>query len=183
MLCRTALPSGHIPFPLCANPAGPARRPGLSRAANAVIFKSCSSGPYPPSTLQRNEAGRTMARILLIDDEALVRETMRMTLSEAGHAVEVAADGAEGLRMVHALRPDLVVTDIVMPAQEGIETIMAIRKAAFRMPIIAISGGNTGKVDFLQAAAALGATRVLRKPFGGAVLLAMVAECLAERPA
>lgn len=124
-----------------------------------------------------------MARILLIDDEALVRETMRMTLSEAGHAVTVATDGAEGLRLTLELRPDLIVTDIVMPAQEGIETIMAIRKAKLTMPIIAISGGNTGKVDFLQAAAALGATKVLRKPFGGASLLALVNECLAERPA
>lgn len=122
-----------------------------------------------------------MARILLIDDEFLVREMMRITLTEAGHAVTAAANGEVGLRKMHELQPDLIITDIVMPHQEGIETIIAIRKADAAMPIIAISGGSTGKVDFLKAAAAFGATKVLRKPFGNAALIAMVNECLVER--
>lgn len=121
----------------------------------------------------------SMASILLIDDELLVLEMMRITLSEAGHTITVAANGKEGLRLVESLRPDLVITDIVMPEQEGIETIRAIRKTDKTTPIIAISGGNSGKLDFLRAAAALGATKVVRKPFGSSTLLAAVNECLA----
>jgi CheY-like chemotaxis protein len=124
-----------------------------------------------------------MARILLIDDELLVREMMRITLTEAGHSVATATNGKEGLLQVDTLRPDLIITDIVMPEQEGIETIRAIRKTNAKTPIIAISGGASGKLDFLRAAAALGATRTLRKPFGSGTLLATVNECLAERPA
>lgn len=123
-----------------------------------------------------------MASILLIDDEFLVREMMRITLSEVGHTVILAADGKEGLRQVEELRPDLIITDIVMPDQEGIETIRAIRQKNKTTPIIAISGGSSGKLDFLRAATAFGATKVLRKPFNGSALLAAVDECLAAGP-
>lgn len=124
-----------------------------------------------------------MASILLIDDEFLVREMMRITLTDAGHAVSTAENGMDGLRQVEALRPDLIITDIVMPEQEGIETIRAIRGKDKTTPIIAISGGNSGKADFLRAAAAFGATKVLRKPFGSSALLSAVKECLADRSA
>jgi CheY-like chemotaxis protein len=120
-----------------------------------------------------------LAHILLIDDEALVRQGLSLTLLEAGHSVDCAGNGEEGMRLLEARRPDLVVTDIVMPDQEGIETIIAIRRDNPDMPIIAISGGNA---DFLHAASALGATRILRKPFGGAALLRAIGECL-ERSA
>jgi DNA-binding response OmpR family regulator len=121
-----------------------------------------------------------LAHILLIDDEALVRQGLSLTLTEAGHSVECAADGEAGMRKLEARLPDIVITDIVMPDQEGIETIIAIRKANPNLPIIAISGGSA---DFLHAASALGATRILRKPFGGAALLALIAECLGGPPA
>jgi CheY-like chemotaxis protein len=124
-----------------------------------------------------------MATILLIDDEELVRQTLGHTLTDGGHTVVFAGDGAEGLRRMAAVSPDLVITDIVMPDQEGLETIMALRKIAATLPIIAISGGGRGgKLDFLGAASALGATRVLRKPFGMAALLDAVNECLSGRP-
>jgi DNA-binding NtrC family response regulator len=79
------------------------------------------------------------------------------------------------------LQPDLVITDIVMPNQEGLETIIAIHKADVAIPIIAISGG--GGVDFLRAAEVFGASKILRKPFRTAALLAMVNECLTTNPA
>jgi YesN/AraC family two-component response regulator len=116
-----------------------------------------------------------VAHILLIDDEALVREGLGLTLTEAGHTVDFAENGDEGMRKLLARRPDLVITDIVMPDHEGIETIINMRRENPSLGIIAISGGNA---DFLRAASALGATKVLRKPFGAAALLQIVAECL-----
>jgi len=124
-----------------------------------------------------------MATILLIDDEELVRQTLGHTLTDGGHTVVFASDGAEGLRQMSGASPDLVITDIVMPDQEGLETIMALRKLAAALPIIAISGGGRGgSLDFLSAASALGATRVLRKPFGKAALLEAVNDCLSAIP-
>ncbi|MDQ7247638.1 response regulator [Dongia sedimenti] len=123
-----------------------------------------------------------MATILLIDDEVLVRQSLGHTLTDGGHTVVFAGDGAEGLRQMHAVNPDLVITDIVMPDQEGLETIMELRKISATLPIIAISGGGRGgSLDFLTAASALGATTVLRKPFGGTALLEAVEACLNAR--
>ena len=124
-----------------------------------------------------------MATILLIDDEVLVRQTLGHTLTDSGHTVVYAGDGVEGLQQMRAVNPDLVITDIVMPNQEGIETILALREISAALPIIAISGGGrAGSPNFLDAAAALGATRVLRKPFGTATLLEAVNACLNAGP-
>ncbi len=122
-----------------------------------------------------------MTNILLIDDEMLVRGTLGLMLTQAGHSVTFAADGEEGLRKVHAMQPDLVITDLVMPHQEGIETIIAIRKAKYAMPILAISGGSRGGFDYLRTAIEFGATKILYKPFGRAVFLQMVDDCLMTR--
>ena len=121
-----------------------------------------------------------MALILIIDDEPLMRRTMRTVLEKAGHRVEEAGDGNEGLRKFGELKPDLVVTDIVMPDREGVETIGALRRLAPEMPIIAISGGGSvGGTLFLELAEQLGATRTASKPLRNADLLRLVDECLA----
>lgn len=120
-----------------------------------------------------------MANILLIEDDELVRNSLAFTLRGAGHTVHVAHDGRDGVEKFSSLRLDLVVTDIIMPNQEGIETIIAIRKSNAVLPIIAISGaGGSGTVDFLKAATVFGATKVLRKPFGAKALVAAVNDCL-----
>lgn len=122
-----------------------------------------------------------MALILVVDDEPLMRRTIRAGLEKAGHQVEEAQDGEEGLRRFTELRPDLVITDIVMPEREGVETIRAIRAASPNTPIIAMSGGGSaGAMLFLDIADKLGATRTLPKPIRNAELLATVAHCLAK---
>lgn len=121
-----------------------------------------------------------MARLLLIDDDSLVRQTLQLALARAGHAVFAAENGREGLAVLDREAVDLVITDIIMPEGEGIETILEIRRRAPAIPIIAISGGGrTGHLDFLGIAQMFGATSVLAKPFTPAVLIASVERCLA----
>jgi CheY-like chemotaxis protein len=125
--------------------------------------------------------------ILVIDDDALVREALTLILERKGYEVACAADGKQGLKAFRSRRPDLVISDIVMPEMEGIEAIMELRILSHSCPIIAISGGGRfGKADFLSVAKQLGATATLNKPFETTELLQMVAKCLAApatRPA
>lgn len=115
-----------------------------------------------------------MARILLIDDDASVRRTVGRLLREAGHTVAEAADGKSGVEALQANGPDLVITDIVMPDQEGIETIRCIREAS-DVPVIAISGSHAANdYDVLRDAKLFGANVSIAKPFRSAELLAAI---------
>ena len=107
-----------------------------------------------------------MARMLVIDDDPSVRSLVSGLLEACGHSVVVAENGRAGMRAFEKDRIDLVVTDIVMPEQEGIATISAIRRLSPTVPILAISGSNTvGRYgDYLQAAEVLGASATLPKP-------------------
>jgi DNA-binding response OmpR family regulator len=116
-----------------------------------------------------------MAKILLIEDDQLVANTIEVVLMKAGYAVTHAVNGSDGLAKFKANPPDLVITDIVMPDKEGIETIQDLRALTRDLPIIAISGGGrTQNFDFLRIAHKMGANDVLKKPFANADLVAMV---------
>jgi hypothetical protein len=119
------------------------------------------------------------ARIVVADDEAGVRSFLRLVLESAGYQVMQAANGKQVLKEVLAGHVDLVITDLVVPEQEGIETIRALRKDAPGIGIIAISGARGGQ--FLEAARVMGAHAVLRKPVSAGLLLAKVAEVLKSR--
>lgn len=120
-----------------------------------------------------------MSDILLIDDEELVRVSLGAVLASAGHRVALAGDGEDGLRLYEAGRFDLVVTDIVMPGREGIETIRALRRGGRPVKILAISGGaRAGSGFYLTAARALGADDALLKPFTPAELRSAVARLI-----
>ena len=119
------------------------------------------------------------ARILVADDEAGVRSFLRTALEQGGYEVIEAEDGKQALRQARAGGVDLVITDLVMPEQEGIETIQALRKEMPGIGIIAISGKSEGQ--YLKMAAILGADATLAKPVGAELLLATVAEVLASR--
>jgi DNA-binding response OmpR family regulator len=119
--------------------------------------------------------------ILVIDDDAYSRMTLQLVLEDAGYAVECAEDGVLGLRAFTAHRPDLVVTDIIMPAREGLEMIGEMRKIDGNVPIIAVSGGGRLKsTDLLTLAGRLGADAVLSKPFAADELIDTVRRCLAQ---
>lgn len=125
-----------------------------------------------------------MARILLIDDDRLVRQSIRLALADSGHQLDEAENGADGLDRAAAAPPDLVITDLIMPEREGIETILALRRLAPDLPIIAISGGGRiGPGDLLAAAKRLGATTTLRKPFDDGELLDQIERALGMKVA
>lgn len=118
-----------------------------------------------------------MGRILVIDDDDDHRDTVREILEDVGYAVVEAADGQEGLHRCRAAPVDLVITDIVMPRQEGLETIMELRREFPAVPIIAMSGGGQRvKLDCLTLAKRLGAARTFRKPLDPPELLTAVRE-------
>ena len=108
-----------------------------------------------------------MANILVIDDEAPVRRLVALALEKQGHRVSEAGDGAEALRIMAEHSTDLVITDLLMPETDGIETIMELRRLYPATKIIAISGGGEYQsgAGFLRAAESLGADRTLTKPF------------------
>ena len=107
-----------------------------------------------------------MAEILIIDDDEMMRLTLRNMLDRAGHSVRDAANGNEGEAMWREQWPDLVITDLLMPEREGLETITALRQEDKSIPIIAISGGGRfGNADYLVIAQTFGASAALRKPF------------------
>lgn len=120
-----------------------------------------------------------MADIVIIDDEPMVRLTLRGMLEYAGHEVREAGDGREGLALCDEQCPDIVITDIIMPEQEGIETIRALRRDLPHVRVIAISGGGRfDNAELLRIALRLGAARVLAKPFRRAELVKAVDEVL-----
>ncbi len=121
-----------------------------------------------------------MATILLIDDDDLLRGALIQSLVKAGHKVIEASDGLQGCELARSLSVDLVLTDLVMPVQEGVETIMTLRRERPRLPIIAMSGGVTNSKLYLEIAGKIGAKRMLPKPFLPRALLAMIDEILAE---
>lgn len=123
-----------------------------------------------------------MARVLVIDDELKLRQAVRHMLETASHEVQEAENGRAGLQALQAHRPQIVITDIVMPQKEGLETIMEIRRIAPEVAIIAISGGGrTGNLDFLNLARKFGACATLAKPFRMADLLKAVDDALNTR--
>ena len=123
-----------------------------------------------------------MAKILVIDDDAAMRKVVRRTLADARHEIIEAADGIEGFKSFRAETPAIVVTDIIMPEQEGIATIREMRAIRSDVVIIAMSGGGAGPGDlYLDIAKVFGADAVLPKPFRPAELLALV-ERLTNRP-
>ncbi len=122
-----------------------------------------------------------MSRILVIDDNDLVRDTLVRILERAGFETAAAKNGREGLAQFHSQPPDLVVTDVIMPDLDGIETIMALRQAAPGIPIIAVSGGGKAHaMQFLDIAQKLGADLALSKPFKPAELVSAITELLAR---
>jgi DNA-binding NtrC family response regulator len=122
-----------------------------------------------------------MAQILIIDDDDHARAVLRQALERAGHSVLEAADGREGLRVYCVSPAEIVITDILMPEQNGLETIMALRKEFPDVKIIAITGGGkTGRMDFLYVAERLGALYTFHKPFELRELMDAVHELLRD---
>jgi len=123
-----------------------------------------------------------MAKILIIDDDNQFRRLCRIILENAGYTDIVEAEnGHIGMKLIRNDHFDLVITDIIMPDKEGIETIMETRKDFPAIKIIAMSGGGkVGPDNYLVMAGHLGAGRTLAKPFQQSELVNAVRELLKE---
>ena len=121
-----------------------------------------------------------MASILVIDDNAALREVLRIGLETAGHNVREMRNGREGVRAFRKEPCDLVITDIFMPDRDGLELIEALRRTHPQVKIIAMSGAS-GTMDYLPVAQSLGAARIIRKPFAVPTMLTVVAELLGRQ--
>ena len=134
-----------------------------------------------PATNHRLNCSLIMpTTILLVDDDDDFRRVAAITLKRAGYEVHEARNGAQAVHECFSLHPNLVIIDLIMPEQEGLETIVELRQMNPALPIIAISGGgrNTPE-DYLAMAKKLGANRMLAKPFMGSEMLQVVSEVLA----
>ena len=121
----------------------------------------------------------TTAEILIIEDDAIMREALADWLRAAGYRVHQAADGHAGLAAVKLAVPALVVTDIYMPGTSGAGVITELKQGYPEIPVIAISGlFNSGHGMDVDTAIALGAARALAKPFKRGDLLRAVAELI-----
>ena len=120
-----------------------------------------------------------MANILVVDDEELARFTMREILENWGHKVFEARTGAGAGRVLRQSPIEVVITDIIMPGEDGVSLTARIRRDHPMTKIIAVSGGGrTTDRDFLTQARVRGADHVLAKPFAEKALIALVKACL-----
>jgi len=120
-----------------------------------------------------------MARILIIDDEAMIRNLLAKILEREGYEIVTASGGEDGIKIHRENPADLIITDLIMPGKEGIETIMELRRDFKDVKIIAMSGG--GRIDpetYLQMAKTLGAIKTIAKPFDRKELLKTIQKLL-----
>ena len=122
-----------------------------------------------------------MSKILVIDDDEQILRILRTFFEFHSYEVYTAQDGLEGLRQIRQNPVDVLITDIVMPEKEGLETIQEFRRDYPDVKIIAMSGGGrVGNDDYLRVAELHGACRVFRKPFRLANMLSAVEGLIGE---
>jgi YesN/AraC family two-component response regulator len=121
-----------------------------------------------------------MSQILIIDDDPQILNMLGQILKREGHEVVEALDGKEGLKLYRENPTDLIITDIIMPVKEGIETIMELQRDFPDVKIIAISGGghNNYPDEYLYIARMLGVQKTFAKPISREELLKAVRELL-----
>lgn len=124
-----------------------------------------------------------MARILIVDDSEDARLTIAECLERDGYEVGLSAEGAEALKAQEKTPFDVLITDIFMPDKDGVETIREFHQRYPQTRIIAMSGSNRARVDYLAFSLEIGADKVLRKPFDVAELKTMLREVLAKTAA
>jgi CheY-like chemotaxis protein len=129
---------------------------------------------------EQNEERQKPSSILVVDDEPAVRELVREILEGGGYEVLTACNGREAMKVLRRNLVDLVITDLVMPEQEGIETIRAIHRGQPGLKILAMSGSAA---PHLSTALKLGAHDSIQKPFSIEALLATVERLLSRQSA
>lgn len=121
------------------------------------------NGPVSPAPEAK---GARRRRVLLVDDDPDLLDAVRRGLEGLGYRVETASNGVEAARQLERELPEVMVLDIVMPVQDGIETLLELRRRNLELKVVVVSGGGRiTSMDYLGAARLLGANRVMEKPF------------------
>jgi CheY-like chemotaxis protein len=139
---------------------------------NAVATDNTMSVKQPPS-------------VLIVDDDPGLRETLGRMVASVGYGVDCVADAHAAIASVGTRRPDIIITDIYMPAGDGFELLNWLRNHGMSIPVIAMSGSSsgTGEYDQLSVAQHLGAAAVIDKPFRQSKLVETIDRVLANRGA
>jgi DNA-binding response OmpR family regulator len=122
-----------------------------------------------------------MAKVLVVDDDPDIRAVIMEALRVAGHEVFSSTNGREGVHHALAIQPDLIIVDLFMPEQEGLETIRKLKQQIPHVAILAISGRSIASSPMLTVALQLGAVNVLEKPFDALTLRAAAEATLEPR--
>jgi DNA-binding NtrC family response regulator len=123
----------------------------------------------------------TRGRILVIDDDPSIRQTLHIALTKAGYDVLGARDGEEAIQLWRDQGADLVIADILMPKKSGLQVIKELQAHSPSPPVIAMTdGGRTKNLNPLSHAELMGAVRTVAKPFSLEKMLAAVEQALAE---
>jgi DNA-binding response OmpR family regulator len=124
-----------------------------------------------------------MPRILVVDDDPNLRSAIRRMLEPEGFEIEEASDGRTAMRAFRVQPADLVLCDVFMPEEDGLEVLRELARECSGARVVAMSGGGfQGRVDLLPMAQGLGATAIIYKPFERAELLAVVRQSLSPSP-
>lgn len=124
-----------------------------------------------------------MKRILVIDDDHHILIMIKKMLEREGYTVELASNGIEGMLLFKKAPCKLVITDIIMPEKEGLETIREMKRMRADVKIIAMSGGGRlSSSNYLEKAKLFGASRILGKPFTKKQLVSTIQELMADSP-
>src|SRR5689334_1447065 len=133
------------------------------------------------SSSANTRQGARAGRVLLVDDDPALLMVLARAFSRAGYSTKTAENGRKALELIASWRPDLVVTDIVMPEMEGIGAIIAIKQMDAPPKVIAMSGtGPGGRRNYLKWAKHLGADEVLSKPFRLEEMLGLASQLIAK---
>ena len=165
--------------------------PGKGTAFSIYLPTTTESNPKPPGDSKKlpskpdpilpgdNERPRQTGRILIVDDEAGIRKLFVKKLGGLGYEIIEAGDGKEALKRYRETQPDLVVTDLIMPVKEGLETIRVMKREFPELKIIAMSGGGrNAPEDYLDIARNLGVARTFSKPLDWPALIKVVQELI-----
>jgi DNA-binding response OmpR family regulator len=136
-----------------------------------------------PSLAPHSGASAMPPTVLVVEDDAAVRQACAIMLEDHGFHVVTAVDGVDGLRKFRQINPDVVLTDIIMPEKEGVGLIMELRRETPEVKIVVMSGGGRmGNMDFIKIATMLGANIGLYKPFDDLQLVDAIRALLKRAP-
>jgi YesN/AraC family two-component response regulator len=120
-----------------------------------------------------------MKKILIIDDELSIQKLLKMLLERNRYQTFEASNGTQGIALYKKHKPDLIITDLIMPEKEGLETIRELKKIDPDVKIIALSGGGLGDPKmYLNMASTFGAVRTFNKPVDNDILISNIKEIL-----